>query len=482
MDSPRDVQQLKLTGASFERTRMLHGRSLKVLAASVSALAAVAVIVAVASLMHGRHGQSRTLPLAVAGNLAVRLGGERLRPTGQSVDHVRVWVAHAAASTTAHTAGAATVEAAGSPSTPGTGTAVTPSGSYVATDGLSAAAAAQQAAAGSANFLPPAFLMPYYTALARRYDVPWRLVAALSYVQSAGYGNVISGAQARSLRATARQVDVSLTHAVNGDVLAGALNTALQPPAELSVDVARLAAQGARVDPASAIQSVTGSSQTTDAVLTVDQAISQVPSSSVRPTPRQRIAAMLREANLLDGLPYVWGGGHETPAWLVQGGFDCSGFVSAVLHAGGYLDSPQTTQTLPAVADILPDPGRYVTIYDRTINTTKFTQPSTPAAKSGQLSVSQATKGVHLNTGAGRTVNLQLSPQALKAIEQATIQKGNEQDNTINDEHVIIDINGQWWESGGDTKDGGAASVHRIAEISEAYLKSFNKVLHPAGL
>jgi len=56
------------------------------------------------------------------------------------------------------------------------------------------------------------------------------------------------------------------------------------------------------------------------------------------------------------------------------------------------------------------------------------------------------------------------------------------QDTSNNDEHVIIDIDGQWWESGGSTADGGAAMVHQIIDPSKAYLKSFNRILHPQGL
>ena len=58
-----------------------------------------------------------------------------------------------------------------------------------------------------------------------------------------------------------------------------------------------------------------------------------------------RIESMIQEANSLLGKPYVWGGGHSN--FGPQSGYDCSGFVSAVLHAGGYLTSPQDTETLP---------------------------------------------------------------------------------------------------------------------------------------
>jgi cell wall-associated NlpC family hydrolase len=38
-----------------------------------------------------------------------------------------------------------------------------------------------------------------------------------------------------------------------------------------------------------------------------------------------RLDAMVRQADALLGMPYVWGGGHE--GWGPQSGYDCSGFV-----------------------------------------------------------------------------------------------------------------------------------------------------------
>jgi cell wall-associated NlpC family hydrolase len=130
-----------------------------------------------------------------------------------------------------------------------------------------------------------------------------------------------------------------------------------------------------------------------------------------------RVQAMTEYANQVMGTPYVSGGGHG--AFTPNGGLDCSGFVSGVLHSGGYLNAPQTTETLAAQPGIVDGPGRYVTIYDR--------------------------------TGCG------------------------------DNEHVIIDINGQFYEEGGGLADGGAASVHAFTPSTE-YLQSFNRILHPVGL
>ena len=132
-----------------------------------------------------------------------------------------------------------------------------------------------------------------------------------------------------------------------------------------------------------------------------------------------QVQAMIDQANSLVGKPYVWGGGHG--GWGPQTGYDCSGFVSAVLHAGGYLSSPADTVSLPSQAGIEQGPGQYVTLYDR--------------------------------TGAG--------------------ENG----------HVIIEINGQFYESGGGSGAwGGGGGVEKIGTPSAAYLATFNAVLHPAGL
>jgi cell wall-associated NlpC family hydrolase len=132
-----------------------------------------------------------------------------------------------------------------------------------------------------------------------------------------------------------------------------------------------------------------------------------------------QVQAMVTEANSLVGKPYVWGGGHGS--WAPQTGYDCSGFVSAVLHAGGYLSSPQDTVSLPSAPGIVAGAGQHVTIYDR--------------------------------SGSG--------------------ENG----------HVIISIDGQFYESGGESGAwGGGGGVAKIATPPASYLATFNDVLHPEGL
>jgi cell wall-associated NlpC family hydrolase len=132
-----------------------------------------------------------------------------------------------------------------------------------------------------------------------------------------------------------------------------------------------------------------------------------------------QVQSMTNMANSLVGKPYVYGGGHS--GWGPQSGYDCSGFVSAVLHAGGYLSQPVDTVTLPQQAGMESGPGQYVTVYDRAL-----------PGENG---------------------------------------------------HVIIDINGQFYESGGSHGSwGGGGGVEKIGTPSAAYLATFPTVLHPAGL
>ena len=67
-----------------------------------------------------------------------------------------------------------------------------------------------------------------------------------------------------------------------------------------------------------------------------------------------RIQAMINEANRWSGSPTSGAAGTRTGA---RSGYDCSGFVSAVLHAGGYLSSPQDTRRCRAQPESNPDPA-----------------------------------------------------------------------------------------------------------------------------
>jgi peptidoglycan hydrolase-like protein with peptidoglycan-binding domain len=70
------------------------------------------------------------------------------------------------------------------------------------------------------------------------------------------------------------------------------------------------------------------------------------------------ISRMISAANQIANTPYVYGGGHGS---FQSSGYDCSGSVSYVLHAGGLLSAPEDSSALESYGS--PGPGQHVTIY-----------------------------------------------------------------------------------------------------------------------
>lgn len=214
-----------------------------------------------------------------------------------------------------------------------------------------------------------------------------------------------AAALASANSATSTAGGTSSTGSSFADQLASAQSAAGVSPLGSSTGVASSAGvvPGTGVVPSTGLVPSTGVAATTVATSAADP----------------RVQAMINEADSLVGKPYVYGGGHS--GWGPQSGYDCSGFVSAVLHAGGYLSSPQDTVTLPSQPGMESGPGQYVTIFDRSL-----------PGQSG---------------------------------------------------HVIIDIEGQFYESGGEHGAwGGGGGVEKIATPSASYLSTFDTILHPAGL
>lgn len=75
-----------------------------------------------------------------------------------------------------------------------------------------------------------------------------------------------------------------------------------------------------------------------------------------------KVAAIIDFIDQVDAAdpPYVWGGGHGSFA-SPSTGQDCSGFVSAAVHAAGYLSAPLTSGSFASVFD--SGEGEWVTIY-----------------------------------------------------------------------------------------------------------------------
>jgi Transglycosylase SLT domain len=262
---------------------------------------------------------------------------------------------------------------------------------------------------------PPAFLVPIFKQAGRRYHIPWQVLAAINQIET-DYGRdlAISSAGAvgwmQFMPATWRIYGSNASGLGPGDPFS---------PRDAIFAAARLLHDnGGRRHLRRAIFAYNHATWYVDVVLWT---ATRLAGGAVRPSSsvRVKLGTMDAVARLLSGEPYIWGGGHG--GWGTSAGYDCSGFVSAVLHAGGYLTEPVTTQALPSQPGILPGPGQYVTILDRT-------------------------------DGA-----------------------------TTSEDHVIIDLDGQWWESGG-SSDGGMPGVHPLAAPPVSYLATFNLVLHPTGL
>lgn len=259
---------------------------------------------------------------------------------------------------------------------------------------------------------PPSFLVPIYKAAGRRYHVPWAILAAINAVET-DYGRNLNVSSAGAMGWMQFMPETWLEYGVLiGNH--GAPNP--YDPRDAIFSAARyLAANGARHHLRRAIFAYNHAKWYVDEVLwTAASILNHTPARGSHA--RIKLDAMKAMALALDGEPYIWGGGHG--GWEMANGYDCSGFVSTVLHAGGYLRDPVTTQALPEQRHILQGPGRWVTIFDRT------------------------------DGGA------------------------------LNQDHVIIDLHGQWWESGGTS----GAGVHRIKHIKASYLLTFNQILHPRGL
>ncbi|GAC1440326.1 MAG: hypothetical protein NVSMB51_19480 [Solirubrobacteraceae bacterium] len=91
----------------------------------------------------------------------------------------------------------------------------------------------------------------------------------------------------------------------------------------------------------------------------VDHAVRQVLSAhTAQVRVHRRITGMVHAGDAIAHRPYSYGGGHGS---FSSGGYDCSGSVSFVLHAGRLIGTPLDSSALMAYG--LPGRGRHVTIY-----------------------------------------------------------------------------------------------------------------------
>jgi hypothetical protein len=71
------------------------------------------------------------------------------------------------------------------------------------------------------------------------------------------------------------------------------------------------------------------------------------------------VQAAIYAGNEIHTRPYRWGGGHRS---FYDSGYDCSGAVSYVLHAAGFLASPLTSGGL-ATSWGIPGKGYWITVF-----------------------------------------------------------------------------------------------------------------------
>jgi cell wall-associated NlpC family hydrolase len=70
------------------------------------------------------------------------------------------------------------------------------------------------------------------------------------------------------------------------------------------------------------------------------------------------VQAMIWAGDQIVGLPYIYGGGHES---FVSPGYDCSGTVSFALHGAGWLAVPEDSSELETYSS--HGQGRWVTVF-----------------------------------------------------------------------------------------------------------------------
>jgi cell wall-associated NlpC family hydrolase len=189
---------------------------------------------------------------------------------------------------------------------------------------------------------PPTSLIKYYKQAANHYRIPWEVLAAINYIET-DYGRDLHVSSAGAVGWMQFEPTTWLEYgqAVNlrGLVKAHAVPNPYLPSDAIFAAARLLAANGAHKNLAKAIYSYNHADWYVQEVLTVAEKIT---AHDIH----RRLMVMRQTASMLSGIAYLWGGGHVVSNWVVSNGYDCSGFVSTILHAGGYLNGPVTTQTL----------------------------------------------------------------------------------------------------------------------------------------
>ena len=174
------------------------------------------------------------------------------------------------------------------------------------------------------------------------------------------YGLIVDGvAGPQSIstlkRLLSRRLHIAESKQAARQLASGVAVTATDPAAPLPAGDSGLTG-GVGLGTATNTGTTTGTTSTTS---------TQVPKATLvdglavpAPGTPQGIVTMLDAANSIAFDPYIYGGGHAS---FTSPGYDCSGSVSFVLHAGGLLATPLDSEQFLQYG--LPGRGKWITIY-----------------------------------------------------------------------------------------------------------------------
>lgn len=239
-------------------------------------------------------------------------------------------------------------------------------------DSVSSVPLAQFAAPDVNGLNPPAFLIPIYESAGQRYHVPWQILAAINSIET-DYGRDLSVSSAGAIGwmqfmpATWQQYGV----AADGH----SLPNPYSPQDAIFSAAHYLAANGAAQNLPKAIFAYNHAAWYVAEVIWRAQIITDhsgaSTDTSLAGTGQSGLAGaetLLAAAFSAVGGPYSQANHDsfgQSAAELRRAGTDCSGFVSWVLDQVDPGFGNQTTVTLPDQPGILPGVGQHVTMWDR---------------------------------------------------------------------------------------------------------------------
>jgi hypothetical protein len=239
-------------------------------------------------------------------------------------------------------------------------------------DAFANAAAGQTSSLLGTGAQPPAFLIPIYKAGAKRYQVPWQILAAINWIET-DYGSNLNTSSAGAIGWMQFMPATWQQYGVAAD---GHSHPNPYSPQDAIFSAARyLAANGAAQNLPKAIFGYNHAAWYVAEVIWRAQIITDhagaSTTTSLAGTGQTGLAGaetMLVAAFSAVGGPYSQANHDslgQTAADLRGAGTDCSGFVSWVLDQVDPGFGNQTTVTLPAQPGIQPGVGQYVTMWDR---------------------------------------------------------------------------------------------------------------------